>query len=162
MPRHSSLTEDQRRTAVQLFEAGNGRWSVATQLGVELTALRSLYDRWRVWGTEVLLVRPPKRAYAFELKWEVVQRAEAGVSKIELATEYGLSAPSLIDAWLRAYRRDGVDALRPKPAGRPGRDAAEPGAPETELERLRRENERLRAEVAYLGKLRALSATERS
>jgi transposase len=51
--------------------------------------------------------------------------------------------------------------LRPKPKGRPKRDPAAAVGKETELERLRRENERLRAEVAYLGKLRALIAAER-
>ena len=34
-------------------------------------------------------------------------------------------------------------------------------APESEVEQLRRENERLRAEVAYLGKLRALRSQQR-
>jgi hypothetical protein len=33
--------------------------------------------------------------------------------------------------------------------------------PESELERLRRENERLRAEVAFLGKVQALRDEER-
>ena len=50
--------------------------------------------------------------------------------------------------------------MRPKPKGRPGK-ARFPPVELSELERLRRENERLRAEVAYLGKLRALRAQER-
>jgi len=155
------LTQEQRRAAVGLFDAGCGCDSVATQLGVRPSALRSLYDRWRIWGTEVLVSKPATRTYTFDLKWEIVQRYEAGESKVELAQAYGLSAPSLIESWLRAYRTDGVAGLQPKPRGRPTRDPDAPGPPETELERLRRENERLRAEVAYLGKLRALSAAER-
>ena len=161
MPRPSSLTEEQRRAAVALFEAGCGRDSVAAQLGVRPTVLRSLYDRWRVWGPAVLAPKPPTRPYAVALKWEILQRYEAGASKVDLAQEYGLSAPSLIETWLRAYRTGGIEGLQPKPRGRPARDPDTPALPETELERLRRENERLRAEVAYLGKLRALRATER-
>lgn len=51
---------------------------------------------------------------------------------------------------------DGEDGLRPKPKGRPRKPDSPPTGELPELERLRRENERLRAEVAYLGKLRAL------
>lgn len=161
MPRSSSLTQEQRRAAVTLFEAGCGRDSAAAQLGVRPTVLRALYDRWRVWGVAVLTPQPSPRRYAFALKWEILQRYEAGAAKVELAQEYGLSAPSLIETWLRAYRKDGIAGLQPKPRGRPIRDPQEPASPESELAQLRRENERLRAEVAYLGKLRALGATER-
>ena len=158
MPRTSSLTKEQQRAAVALFEAGCGRDSVATQLGVPASTLRSLYDRWRIRGATVL-ESTPARAYAFEVKCAVVQRAEAGESKVTLARDYQLSSPSLIDTWVRTYRRDGLEGLRPKPTGRPASVAA--GRPVSELERLRAENERLRAEVAYLGKLQALIAAER-
>jgi transposase-like protein len=72
-----------------------------------------------------------------------------------------LSSPRLLETWVRAYRLEGADALRPKPKGRPRKPDAPPPAELPELERLRRENERLRAEVAYLGKLRALRAQDR-
>jgi transposase-like protein len=55
-----------------------------------------------------------------------------------------------------------VDALRPKPKGRPAKDddGAPPREP-SEVERLRKENERLKAENAYLKKVRALRAQGR-
>ncbi|MCZ4564279.1 transposase, partial [Rhodococcus sp. IEGM 1401] len=91
--------------------------------------------------------------FSFEFKLAVVQRVLAGESKIELAREYGLSSARIIDPWVRGYRRDGDEALRPKRAGRrPASSSSDPG----ELDRLREENERLRTQVAYLGKLRAL------
>jgi transposase-like protein len=153
-----SLTAEQRAAAVVLFAAGHGRYAVATQLGVARDAVRRLHDRWRIHGDDVLVTTPAKRSYAFELKREVVQRFLAGETKVALAQAYDLSSPQLVGAWVRAWRRDGEDGLRPSPKGRP---RANPAA-ETELECLRRENERLRAEVAYLGKLRALMARERS
>ena len=58
------------------------------------------------------------------------------------------------------YRRDGEDGLRPKRRGRPPTDRTNEPA-KSELETLRRENEQLRAEVAYLGKLRALRSQAR-
>jgi transposase-like protein len=105
-----------------------------------------------------VVAKPTKQLCSFERKHEIVQRFLAGETKIALAQEYALSSPDLIAKWVRRYRAEGADGLRPKPTGRPPRVA---DAPASELERLREENERLRAEVAYLGKLRALSARER-
>ncbi|WP_242676825.1 helix-turn-helix domain-containing protein [Rhodococcus sp. ABRD24] len=92
------------------------------------------------------------------MKLDVVQRFLAGETKADLATDLGLSSVQLLEKWVREYRRDGEDALRPpKPKGRrPRSDSAVLSGEVWELERLRRENDRLRAEVDYLGKLRAL------
>ena len=121
----------------------------------------ALQDRWLIWGRGALVAKPTKRVYAFALKREIVQRFLAGETKMALAEEYALSSPHLIKQWVRRYRAEGEDGLRPKPIGRPTRDPAAPVREESELDRLRRENERLRAEVAYLGKLQALRAHER-
>ena len=101
------------------------------------------------------MVKPGKRSFTFEFKLEVVRRfADGEGSALELAREYDLSSPKLVEGWVRAYRREGEEALRPKRKGRPAA-AADPSGP-SELEQLRRENLRLSAENAYLKKLRAL------
>ncbi|MFJ4264914.1 helix-turn-helix domain-containing protein [Paenarthrobacter nicotinovorans] len=121
------------------------------------------------------------KSYSFEVKLTLVQRFLAGETGPELAIEAGLSSRQLLQKWVRAYRVEGEDGLRPKRDGKPIRTKTTPSAesgarpsrkPATgravpqdaelsELEQLRRENELLRAEVAYLGKLRALRAQER-
>lgn len=161
MSGRSVLSEDQRQAAVALFEGGLGRDAVATRLGVSPDAVRDLYDRWRIWGRGALMPKPTKRLFSFEEKRTVVERFLAGETTPDLAQEYELSSPKLIQRWARRYHAEGAEGLRPKPKGRPKRDPDAPVRAETELERLRRENERLRAEVAYLGKLRALIAAER-
>ena len=98
----------------------------------------------------------PPTSYSFEFKVALVERFLAGETGPELAVEAGLSSPRVLQKWVRAYREEGADALRPKPKGRPRKSEAPPPPDTPEMERLRRENERLRAEVAYLGKLRAL------
>jgi transposase len=91
--------------------------------------------------------------FSFEFKLEVVRRFVAGeATAIELAGEYGLASPKTVQKWVAAFRREGEDALRPKPKGRPAKAAA----PADELERLRQENLELSAKVALLEKFQAL------
>ncbi|MFC9658917.1 transposase [Nocardia sp. NPDC127606] len=107
------------------------------------------------------MTKPTKQTYSFEFKLGVVQRFLAGETKVELARELALSSPKLVETWARKYRNDGEDGLRPKPTGRPRTDPAEAASQESTLAKLRRENERLRAENAYLGKVLALRAQQR-
>ena len=156
MDRRSSLSVEQRERAVAWFEGGLGYRSVARLLGVALWPVKLLYRRWQIWGRGALVSRPTKRSYSFEFKLAVVERFLAGEPATELAAELELSSPRLVQTWVRTYRREGAGGLRPKPKGRRPRDPDAAAGPESELEQLRRENERLRAENAYLGKLRAL------
>ena len=161
MPANSSLSEAQRQSAVALFEAGWGARAVSTTLGVSRSAIGRLRDRWLVRGGTTLVAKPTKRVFSFEFKLGAVQRYLSGEARADLAKEFQLSSPQLIDKWTRQYRAAGEDGLRPKPKGRPKKDSGAVRQPESELQRLRRENERLRAEVAFLGKVRALGDGER-
>ena len=98
--------------------------------------------------------KPTKQQYSFEIKKEVVQRHLAGETAMDLAREFGLSSQQLVSGWTWKWRKDGDDALKPKPKGRP-KGSVTP-KPLSEEDKLRRENERLRAENAYLKKLRDL------
>lgn len=156
----SSLSEAQREVAVAWFEKGVGDTATATLLGVPRGPVKRLFRRWRIRGQGALVAKPTYQSYSFEFKLALVERFIAGETGLSLAAEAGLSSPRLLETWARRYRRDGADALRPKPRGRPQKP--KPPSPELpELELLRQENERLRAEVTYLGKLRALRAQER-
>ncbi len=71
---------------------------------------------------------------------------------------------AVVSGWQRKYHEGGITALAPKPRGRPKQmNSPEPPKPSCEqsqesktLQELQRENEYLRAEVAYLKKLDAL------
>jgi transposase len=157
----SPLSEEQREAAVAWFEKGIADKAAARVLGVSHSPVQLLYLRWRIHGRGALVAKPTKQVYSFEFKLALVERFIAGETAQDLAAEAGLSSSGLLKNWAAAYRREGADALRPKPKGRPKAPDAPPPEELPELERLRRENERLRAEVAYLGKLRALRAQER-
>ncbi|MEJ1090058.1 helix-turn-helix domain-containing protein, partial [Microbacterium sp. Mu-80] len=157
----SSLSVVQREAAVASFEQGLSDSAVATQLGVSRWPVRALYQRWRIRGRGALVQKRSKASYSFEFKLGLVERVLAGEPAAVLAEEAGLSSPVLLKTWVRRYRNEGEDALRPKPKGRPRGSSASPPGEESELERLRRENEYLRAQNAYLGKLRALMDQKR-
>lgn len=156
----SSLTPSQRHQAIARFEQGRADHAVATSLEVSRWPVRRLYQRWRIHGPGVLVDdSAKKKSYSLEFKVEAVRRALVGEPKTELARELELSSPKLLESWVRTYRDQGSEGLRPKPRGRPPKSA--PQEPEPELERLRRENEFLRAQNAYLGKVRALMEQQR-
>ncbi|QRK90055.1 helix-turn-helix domain-containing protein [Saccharopolyspora erythraea] len=113
------MSERQREAAVALFEAGYGAKVVAARLGVSRTAVRRLRHRWVLRGAGALIMKP-KQSFSFEFKLEVVRRFLDGeATTAELAREYALSSPKLVETWVRKYRREGEDALRPKRRGRP-------------------------------------------
>lgn len=150
----SKLSQTQRERAVDLFEEGYGSQAVANRLGVKRNQVRRLEKRFRLHGRLCLVSKPTRTQYSFDTKMEILRRFKAGELKSDLAEEFGLSSPDLISHWVWQVNKGGSDALRPKPKGRP-KSSARP-VPLTEEDKLRRENELLKAELAYLKKLRDL------
>lgn len=150
----SKLSQTQREQVVELLEHGYGYKAVATRLGVKNDQVRRLENRFRLHGRLCLVSKPTRKQYSFDTKVEILRRYKAGETKFDLAEEFGLSSPDLISYWGWQVNKDGFDALRPKPKGRP-KGKARP-ARLTEEDKLRRENELLKAELAYLKKLRDL------
>jgi transposase-like protein len=155
----STLSYSEAVSAVELFEQGFTAKSVAVSLDLARNPVQTLFQRWQLRGAGALVTRDRKQ-YDFETKLEIVRRHLAGASGRALAEEYDLPSPTTVANWTGIYRREGEDGLRPKRRGRPPADP-ESRPPQSEVEMLRTENERLRAEVAYLGKLRALRSQER-
>ena len=148
------ISQQQREQAVALFEQGYGYTHAATRLGIRHTLTKSLYQRWILHGSLVLVKKSTNSKYPYEVKKEVVDRFLAGESKMELAAEFELSSPQLVTSWVRSWRAGGDDALIPKPKGRPpGKGVKQPV---TEEEQLRKRVKYLEAENAYLKKLRDL------
>lgn len=154
MRARSSLSEYHREQLVELFQQDMGYTAATNVLGVSKHAARRLYCRFVLHGRLCLVEKPTKQQYSFEVKKEVVQRHLAGETAMDLAREFGLSSQQLVSGWTWKWRKDGDDALKPKPKGRP-KGSVTP-KPLSEEDKLRRENERLRAENAYLKKLRDL------
>jgi len=150
----TTISQQQRELAVALFEQGFGYTHAATRLEIRHTLTKSLYQRWLLHGSLVLVKKPTTAKYAYEVKKEVVERFLAGETKMVLAAEFELSSPQLVASWVRSWRAGGDDALKPKAKGRPPSNGVR--QPGTEEEQLRKRLKYLEAENAYLKKLRDL------
>jgi transposase len=88
----------------------------------------------------------------------------------QVATRFDLRGNTVVSTWERLYHEGGVDALKPKSGTRPKRikmkipepEKSVPNDDKRTLKELLKENESLRAEVAYLKKLDALVRAEQA
>ena len=153
---------DARMRAAELYEEGLGRASIASLLGIPEETVRKWLDIYRSVGIEVLTMMGKKKTrYSLETKVAAVRAVvDEGMTKPEAMAKFGIASPSSFKKWLKAYREDGPEALRPKPKGRP-KDPA-PSLPSTREQELERRVRKLEAENAYLKKSIALKAEKRS
>ena len=155
---------------VQRFLAGSAG---AKLLAKEFETHHSVIERWvaryRVHGEAGL--RKKYEQYSAEFKLSALRRMEReALSQTQVAALFDLrGGPDVVAKWLRQYHEGGLEGLNPKPRGRP-KKMPPPKPPKatpapvddaSALEKLRKENEYLRAEVAYLKKLEALVRAKR-
>ncbi|MER1944877.1 IS3 family transposase [Castellaniella sp. FW104-7C03] len=149
---------------LQYLSAPIGARSLAAQYGLDHGTVRRWVEGYRRHGEAGL--RKKFSHYSAEFKLSVLSRMEQdALSCREAAALFDIrGGHHVIVTWERQYHEGGLSALEPKPRGRPKKmptsNSPHPLPPRSEdtrtLEQLRRENEYLRAEVAYLKKLRAL------
>ncbi len=152
---------------VNSFLAGEGgakllarRWSVPEE------KVRTWVSRYRLHGVDGL--RPKRSAYSSEFKLQVLSHQDRErLSSRRVAAIYDIRNPNQVVVWRRSLAEGGVQALRNNmttPMKKRERRSPEP--PRTVIQdsadALREENERLRAEVAYLKKVHALIRAKRS
>ena len=149
---------EERLLAVQKCLEGYAPKHVARELGIDWHDVSEWLVRYEKEGALGLQKHPVKRADFAEKCKIVCEFVEKGVPLHKICAAHQVSS-SALKAWIRIYRKGGYDALRtikPQGTGRKGMGRPKKQEPQTELERLRYENEYLRAEVALLKKVRAL------
>ncbi|ACV21391.1 hypothetical protein Shel_03240 [Slackia heliotrinireducens DSM 20476] len=155
--------KDMRRVASELIERHAGWVTLSRGLAIPETTAKNWIRSYRAVGSEAFInMGDVKRTYDYEtMLAAVLDHVEGGMTRQEVMCKYKIASKTSIDTWVRDYRRGGPDALKPAPKGRPPgpQGTAKPKTREQELDE---ENRRLRAEVAYLKKLRALEAAKRA
>ena len=149
---------EERLLAVRKCLDGYSPKAVGYQMGISPHDIREWIDRYQLKGATGLLKHPTKHANFAEKCKIVCEYAEKGVPLHRISATYQVSQYA-VKSWTRIYRKGGYGALRnikPPCKGRLGMGRPKKQEPQTELERLRYENEYLRAENALLKKVRAL------
>jgi len=105
-----------------------------------------------------------RRQYSAEFKLSVLRHMwDNQLSVLQTAVEFDIRDHGMVGRWKHAYREGGVEALAPRPRGKPKPMATSvptPGSPPDDDNRSREELlaevNQLRMELAYLKKLEAL------
>lgn len=161
---------------VRAHQAGEGgARALSARFAVSRTVIAGWIARFELHGVAGL--QKKRNAYSAEFKLSVLEHVQReGLSHTQATALYDLrGGPGVIAIWQRQYHQGGFEGLKPGPRGRPrkmknspppipqesrtasGADAQQPSGDEQRtLKQVLKENEYLRAEVAYLKKLRAL------
>ena len=151
----------ERLKYMHMLENGLSINHIHVHYGIGEQLLSSLWVRYQSEGPSGLIKKKNIKAnYAFKL--QVLRDIEENhLTLVDASLKYNVSATQIY-VWKKIARTQGYDALAiTRPRGRPpkndmGRPRKKKPEEMTELERLRYENECLRAENALLKKVKAL------
>ena len=143
---------------MHMLEDGYSINYIRTNYGISAEQLSKLWILHQKEGAKVLHRQAYTHSDATFRHKVVLDIENNGISLVQASIKYGVSASRLV-VWLKTYRQGGFEALsiikkrgRPPGMGRPKKAQK----PETELERLQRENRELKIENALLKKVKAL------
>jgi len=153
---------------VKSFLAGEGGAKLlARQWSVPEEKIRTWVSHYRLHGIDGL--RPKRSAYSEQFKLQVLSHQDREqLSSRQVAAIYDIRNPNQVVVWRRNLYGGGVEALGSRKQGRPTMKPERrcPVPPYTVVtdsaQALLEENQRLRAEVAYLKKLQALIRSKKS
>ncbi|WP_420902110.1 IS3 family transposase [Pseudomonas chlororaphis] len=157
---------DIKRAAVQEYLAGpKGFRALAPKYGVDQATIRKWVDIYRQHGDAGLVRRKSRSHYSAQFKLSVLERIQReALTYRQAVVLFNLrGGTGEIAGWQRKYHEGGLEALESRRSGRPKKMSAPkpPKLPKPSstpvddakaLQALRKENEYLRAEVAYLKK----------
>jgi transposase len=153
-----------RRLVDQYLSGLAGMDTLAKTNGIHKSMLHRWVAAYRARGVAGL--RKKHTSYSAEFKMSVLQHMwDHELSYVQVNAIFDLREAGGVSRWERQYHEGGFDTLEPRRKGRPPNmpttkplqtPASEPSQDARSKEELLKENEYLRAEVAYLKKLDAL------
>lgn len=161
-------SEEKKVAAAADYCGGHlGLRATARRHGVNVASLRLWAAAYRVHGVEGVRAKE-RRFYSVQFKLRVLQRMQADkLSHRQVAALFNIRRRDIVGVWQRAYEMGGVAALCPHSSLRriPMTKQTDPGSGASESEddekrtrqELLDELHQLRAENAYLKKLKALA-----
>lgn len=154
------LTFEEKKEIYRKHCAWIGKRELSRQYHIRLHNIHYLLEIADRYGTS-RLKHGRNRKYPVLLKEEMINRVYQGESIEQVSLDMGLPTSSLLGRWLREYQENGgmiIAKKRGKPpmVKKKPKKTEEPGSTEEQLRKAQEELEYLRAENAYLKKLKAL------
>ena len=149
---------EEKLQAIKMCRRGKPTSLVAKQLGFSKNVVTVWLEQYKQYGAAGLERLPYNCRYNFEEKCQIICEIEEKHVPLHVVSAKYRVARSTLHCWIGIVRKHGYEALREVKYGRKYASMGRPKKkePVTALEKLQRENELLRAENAYLKKLRAL------
>lgn len=150
----------------QILKGDKSLSTISRENGIERRMVLQWMQFYKRFGEAGL--RPQSTVYSLENKLEVIRYFTANqVSLRKACLQFNIRSNSILSNWLRIYGAGGAEGLSEETRGKkrlmkPKILKKVPEKTLTENEQLLEENKRLRAEVAFLKKLRALIQKEES
>ena len=155
---------DFKMQVIAYYGEGHSGLATSEQFKVDSKLVQKWVKQYQSGGIDAIKPKTSKAKYSSEFKHHVITTMlTQGLSQSEVALMFDISSPALISHWHKAYRLEGISGLISKPKGRTVMSnpfITDKPDDEKSLAELKRENEYLRAEVAYLKKLDALLKAE--
>ena len=153
---------EEKLEVISMHKQGAGVKLIVKRLGLSKSLVALWIEQYKQHGKAGLLRLPYNCRYNFEEKCQIICEIEEKHVPLHVVSAKYRVARSTLRCWRYIVRKNGYEALREVKYGRKYASMGRPKKkePVTELEKLQRENELLRAENAYLKKLKALM-TER-
>ena len=152
---HHSYADKLR--VIELYEQFKGSTIISRELQISRTVVKSWIRLYQSKGVAAF-DKQPNKVLSIELKEQVVRDVlNNSLSYPAAALKYHISQSTAYQ-WVQLVKQEGFSSLKQTKRGRPTQDMARPKKkqPETDLEKLEEELRYLRAENAYLKKVRAL------
>ena len=150
-------TIKRKKQLIQLFESGNySLHEISRRLEVDRGAIKTWLAIYQYHGIEALLY-PPCTPYAESFKMKVIEyTVETADAMFEIAGKFNIPSRATIWKWMKKYMSEADWSLYYLKRERRDQMRKEKPTQLSELEKLKRENELLKAEIEYLKKLKAL------
>src|SRR5699024_9590568 len=147
---------------VKAYLAVEGGYKLlANKLGIpSKQSVEKWVKTYKSFGESGLERRKSHKTYSVQFKLDALHyKLSTGESYQDIALKFGIHEPSIVANWMRVWQKGGIDGLN-KPKGRPTMSKKKNKLNKntkklTREQELEQENELLRAENAYVKKLRA-------
>ncbi|WP_432442280.1 IS3 family transposase [Acinetobacter corruptisaponis] len=146
---------------VQHYLSGYGYPTTSKFFNIDQSLVRQSVAQYNKNGEAAFSEKQRHRVLSLEIKLAVIESVQTdGLSAREAMIKFDLKSPSQVFNWLRQYREQGIDGLKPKPKGRtklmPKPIKLSKADQDKTQKELLEELAYLRAENAFLKKLKAL------